>query len=212
MENFSKDYEVGDPGIDGLINALKVRGVYDASASELQRLFSEGENNTMIPVSNWMAFAEKQGMKGAIDLVDLAPFSTALMACYQAMEQVKNQIYELMGIADIQRGQTDPNDTLGAQIIKSNINVDLVIARFSRRTQTIMHFIFTVIGLVLFGLLSWRSLLQAIDYYARYRTIDVVGWPVWPFHALVVICAILLCCVFIMDLVNYAHQIKTREG
>jgi hypothetical protein len=106
--------------IDGLINALKVRGVYDASASELQRLFSEGENNTMIPVQNWMAFAEKQGMKGAIDLVDLAPFASALMSCYQAMEQVKGQIYELMGIADIQRGQTDPNETLGAQIIKSN--------------------------------------------------------------------------------------------
>ena len=106
--------------IDGLINALKVRGVYDASASELQRLFSEGENNTMIPVHNWMAFAEKQGMKGAIDLVDLAPFASALMSCYQAMEQVKGQIYELMGIADIQRGQTDPSETLGAQIIKSN--------------------------------------------------------------------------------------------
>jgi hypothetical protein len=106
--------------IDGLINALKVRGVYDASASELQRLFSEGENNTMIPVNNWMAFAEKQGMKGAIDLVDLTPFASALMSCYQAMEQVKGQIYELMGIADIQRGQSDPNETLGAQIIKSN--------------------------------------------------------------------------------------------
>jgi hypothetical protein len=106
--------------IDGLINALKVRGVYDASNSELQRLFSEGENNTLIPVHNWMAFAEKQGMKGAIDLVDIAPFAAALAQCYQAMEQVKGQIYELMGIADIQRGQTDPNETLGAQIIKSN--------------------------------------------------------------------------------------------
>jgi hypothetical protein len=106
--------------IDGLINALKVRGVYDASSSELQRLFSEGENNTLIPVHNWMAFAEKQGMKGAIDLVDIAPFANALMSCYQAMDQVKGQIYELMGIADIQRGQTDPNETLGAQIIKSN--------------------------------------------------------------------------------------------
>jgi hypothetical protein len=106
--------------IDGLINALKVRGVYDASSSELQRLFSEGENNTLIPVHNWMAFAEKQGMKGAIDLVDIAPFANALMSCYQAMEQVKSQIYEIMGIADIQRGQTDPNETLGAQIIKSN--------------------------------------------------------------------------------------------
>jgi hypothetical protein len=106
--------------IDGLINALKVRGVYDASSSELQRLFSEGENNTLIPVHNWMAFAEKQGMKGAIDLVDITPFAQALTQCYQAMEQVKGQIYELMGIADIQRGQTDPNETLGAQIIKSN--------------------------------------------------------------------------------------------
>jgi hypothetical protein len=106
--------------IDGLINALKVRGVYDASNSELARLFSEGENNTLIPVNNWMAFAEKQGMKGAIDLVDIAPFASALQQCYQAMEQVKGQIYELMGIADIQRGQSDPNDTLGAQIIKSN--------------------------------------------------------------------------------------------
>jgi len=106
--------------IDGLINALKVRGVYDASSSELQRLFSEGENNTLIPVHNWMAFAEKQGMKGAIDLVDITPFATALQSCYTAMEQVKAQIYELMGIADIQRGQTDPNETLGAQIIKSN--------------------------------------------------------------------------------------------
>ena len=106
--------------IEGLINALKVRGVYDASTVELQRLFSEGENNTLIPVSNWMAFAEKQGMKGAIDLVDIAPFAQALQQCYMAMEQVKGQIYELMGIADIQRGQTDPNETLGAQIIKSN--------------------------------------------------------------------------------------------
>ena len=106
--------------IDGLINALKVRGVYDASASELARLFSEGENNTLIPVKNWAAFAEKQGMRGAIDLVDITPFATALTLAYQAMDQVKNQIYEIMGIADIQRGQTDPNETLGAQIIKSN--------------------------------------------------------------------------------------------
>jgi hypothetical protein len=117
--------------IDGLIHALKVRGVYDASESALQRLFSEGENNTLIPVKNWQAFAEKQGMKGALELVDITPFATALMNCYQAMDQVKGQIYEIMGIADIQRGQTDPNETLGAQIIKSN--------NASGRLKTMQH-------------------------------------------------------------------------
>jgi len=106
--------------IDGFINALKVRGVYDAAEPALSRLFSEGENNTLIPVKNWAAFAEKQGMKGAIDLVDITPIAQGLTMAYQAMEQVKGQIYEIMGIADIQRGQTDPNETLGAQIIKSN--------------------------------------------------------------------------------------------
>jgi hypothetical protein len=106
--------------IDGFIQALKVRGVYDAAEPALGRLFTEGENNTLIPVKNWAAFAEKQGMSGAINLVDIAPIASALTMSYQAMEQVKGQIYEIMGIADIQRGQTDPNETLGAQIIKSN--------------------------------------------------------------------------------------------
>ena len=117
--------------IDGFINALKVRGVYDASEPSLARLFSEGENNTLIPVKNWAAFAEKQGMNGAIDLVDIAPIAQALQMSYQAMEQVKGQIYEIMGIADIQRGQTDPNETLGAQIIKSN--------NASGRLKTLQH-------------------------------------------------------------------------
>ena len=106
--------------IDGFIQALKVRGVYDASEPSLARLFSEGENNALLPIKNWNAFAEKQGMAGAINLVDIAPIAQALTMSYQAMEQVKGQIYEIMGIADIQRGQTDPNETLGAQIIKSN--------------------------------------------------------------------------------------------
>jgi hypothetical protein len=106
--------------IDGFINALKVRGVYDASEPSLGRLFSEGENNTLIPVKNYAAFSEKGGMMGAINLVDIAPIASALQMSYQAMDQVKGQIYEIMGIADIQRGQTDPNETLGAQIIKSN--------------------------------------------------------------------------------------------
>ena len=106
--------------IDGFIQALKVRGVYDASEPSLARLFSEGENNSLLPVKNWNAFAEKQGMQGAINLVDIAPIAQALTMSYQAMEQVKGQIYEIMGIADIQRGQTDPNETLGAQVIKSN--------------------------------------------------------------------------------------------
>jgi hypothetical protein len=117
--------------IDGFIQALKVRGVYDASEPSLARLFSEGENNALLPIKNYAAFSEKGGMVGAINLVDIKPIAEGLNMAYQAMEQVKGQIYEIMGIADIQRGQTDPNETLGAQIIKSN--------NASGRLKTMQH-------------------------------------------------------------------------
>lgn len=104
--------------IDGLIKALQVKGVYNAEFAELQRLFTEGSNGTMIPVKNFAAFAEKQGLKGAIDLVDLQPIAKALEVAYDAFEHVKQQIYEITGIADIIRGSTDANETLGAQQMK----------------------------------------------------------------------------------------------
>ena len=100
--------------IDGLIKALKVRGVRDASQPELARLFTEGENNTLIPVDNWQSFAEKNGLKGVVDLMDITPIAQALNEAYKSEAQIKNTIYEIMGIADIMRGSSDPRETAEA--------------------------------------------------------------------------------------------------
>jgi hypothetical protein len=104
--------------IDGLVKALRVRGVYDASQPTLQRLLTEGDNNTLIPVDKWMAFSEKGGLKGSIDLLPLDTLSNALLQCYRARDEIKNQIYEITGISDIVRGQTAASETATAQQIK----------------------------------------------------------------------------------------------
>ena len=104
--------------IDGLIKALQVKGVYNSTFTELARLFTEGENNTLIPVKDWTAFAEKNGMRGAIDLVDIQPIAQALLAAYNAMEQVKGQVHEITGLSDIIRGQSVASETATAQKIK----------------------------------------------------------------------------------------------
>lgn len=114
----ARDLDILAERIDGLIKALKVRGVYDAATPELGRLFTEGENNVMIPVKNFAAFAEKQGLKGSIDLVDIVPIAQALEYAYKAVQEVKQIIYEITHISDIMRGATDPNETLGAQQMK----------------------------------------------------------------------------------------------
>jgi len=104
--------------IKGLVDAMKVRGFYDAANADIGRLFTEGDNNTLIPVKNYSAFAEKGGMSGSVDFVDLTPIANALNMAYQAMGQVKQQIYDITGISDIVRGASNANETATAQQIK----------------------------------------------------------------------------------------------
>ena len=104
--------------IDGLVKALRIRGVYDASQPALQRLLTEGDNNTLIPVDKWMAFSEKGGLKGSIDILPIDMLAAALLNCYRARDDIKGQIYELTGISDIVRGQTAASETATAQQIK----------------------------------------------------------------------------------------------
>ena len=104
--------------IDGLVKALRVRGVYDASQPALQRLLTEGDNNALIPVDKWSALSEKGGLKGAIDLLPLDMIAGALSQCYQAREDIKQQVYEITGISDIIRGASFASETATAQQIK----------------------------------------------------------------------------------------------
>ena len=103
----------------GLAVMLQIKGVYDASAdAALGRLFTEGANGTLLPVKNWQAFAEKNGLKGQTDVLDLTPIAKALEVVFLTADQQKQQVYEIMGISDIVRGSSDPNETLGAQELK----------------------------------------------------------------------------------------------
>jgi hypothetical protein len=100
--------------IDGFIRGLQVKGVCDASIEELPRLFKEAGNNDLIPVKAWGAFTEKNGLKGAIDIVDLVPIIEGLKAAYEAVDHVKAEIYEITGLSDIIRGSSDPRETATA--------------------------------------------------------------------------------------------------
>ena len=114
----ANDLDILTDRIDGLVKALRVRGVYDAAQPALQRLLTEGDNNTLIPVDKWLAFSEKGGLKGSIDLLPIDVMAATLMQCYRAMNEIKNQIYEITGISDIIRGQTAASETATAQQIK----------------------------------------------------------------------------------------------
>lgn len=105
--------------ISMLVEAVKVVGVYDASQAGVQRMLSEGVNNTLIPVDTWAAFAEKGGIKGTVDFMPLDSVLLALRECYASREQAKQVIYEVTGLSDIIRGASVASETATAQQIKS---------------------------------------------------------------------------------------------
>ena len=64
-----------------ITDAVKVVGVYDASADKLKDMFNMGVDNQLIPVDNWALFAEKGGIKGQIDWVPIMDIVSALTSC-----------------------------------------------------------------------------------------------------------------------------------
>lgn len=103
-----------------LQSAIRVIGVYNSQAAELRNLLGDVATNQMIPVTNWMAFADKGGIANQIDWFPIDKIVQALDQLYKARETVKQEMYEITGLSDILRGSTDPRETLGAQQLKGN--------------------------------------------------------------------------------------------
>jgi hypothetical protein len=102
-----------------LIKACKVVGTYDKNSTAIGRVFSEGMENQLIPVDNWAAFAEKGGMKGQMDFVPIDIIAGVIDKLTVQRDVMKQNLYEVLGIGDIMRGQTNPSETLGAQQLKA---------------------------------------------------------------------------------------------
>jgi hypothetical protein len=108
--------------IDGLQEALKLRGAYDSSSPELGNIL-QGAGNKLIPVTNWAKFSEKGGIDGSIQFVPIEEVATTLISLYEAREKSKADLYEITGLADIIRGNSEPEETATAQQIKGRFAV-----------------------------------------------------------------------------------------
>ena len=106
--------------IDILTSACKVIGVYDASAQALKRVFQEASEPNLIPVDSWAMFAEKGGLKGAIDWVPIEQIAKTLQILIEVRKQIIEDLDRTTGINDIMRGTSDARETLGGQRLKTN--------------------------------------------------------------------------------------------
>jgi len=105
--------------IGKLQDALRMVGVYAGEANrELQLVFSPGNENKLIPIDTFDLWKEKGGVRGLIEWVPVDMVIQVLKGCYEARSQVLNDIYQITGLSDIIRGESNPSETATAQRIK----------------------------------------------------------------------------------------------
>jgi hypothetical protein len=65
------------------------------------------------------------GLKGAVDFLPMQEIANALQLLYEAQGQTLQRIYEVTGISDIIRGQSNPYETAEGQRTKVSCHVRL---------------------------------------------------------------------------------------
>lgn len=124
--------------IAALTKCIKVAGVYDASVPALKQLLDEGQENKLYPVAKWAEFSEKKGLEGCTDFLPIRDMAEVLIRLHEARAQVKNDLFELTGMADIVRGQGNAGAPRTAT--EQRIKGQFASLRLSDRQQAVARF------------------------------------------------------------------------
>ena len=100
------------------MQALKVTGCYDGSFPELANMLEK--DVTLIQVSDFAKLREKGGLDGFVGFMPIGQYIDALAALAERRAQLIQAIYEITGVSDIMRGNSDPNETATAVTKKTN--------------------------------------------------------------------------------------------
>ena len=101
-----------------VMQALKVTGCYDNSFPELANILNK--NISLVSLNDFEKLKEAGGIKSIMDFVDISPYVDALTAMAQRKAEIVQSIYEITGVSDIMRGNSNPNETATAVNQKTN--------------------------------------------------------------------------------------------
>jgi hypothetical protein len=102
--------------ITSIERAIKAVAVYDASKDSISKISNAKMDLTLIPVENWAAFG---GLDKVIEWLPMRDLVDVLQNLFTVKNAYKQDLYEISGISDIIRGQTDPRETATAQRTKA---------------------------------------------------------------------------------------------
>jgi hypothetical protein len=103
--------------ITDLVKSCKLIGIYDAQQSQMSDLLQGRDSQFFSVQSNLM---RDGGLKSVLDMLDVSPMAQILSQLFHQRDQIKSIIYEVTGISDIIRGESQASETATAQNIKAS--------------------------------------------------------------------------------------------
>lgn len=100
------------------MQALKVSGAYDSSFPELSNILNK--DVTLVSVSDFEKLRGNGGIDGFVSFMPIGQYIEALQALAERRAQLISAIYEITGVSDIMRGNSDPAETATAVTKKTN--------------------------------------------------------------------------------------------
>lgn len=120
--------------INKLVNQMKVRGIYDSVLTELADLMKSDDGDLTPAENTAKLYALNGDLSKAVWMLPVDMLARVLSELYKARVEAKAAIYEITGIADIVRGNTNASETLGAQELKANF-ANLRLSRLQKEVQ-----------------------------------------------------------------------------
>lgn len=105
--------------IGALINVIRWRGIYDGAFEKAVQAMKNLEEGEMAPAPDAARALVQGDIEKAFWLMPIEQAIATVKQLYESRELCKQVIYELTGVADILRGSTQANETLGAQKLKA---------------------------------------------------------------------------------------------
>ena len=105
--------------IGALIAVIRWRGVYDGAFEQAVNAMKNLDEGELAPAPQAARAMVQGDIAKAFWLMPIREAIETLKQLYESREICKQVIYELTGVADILRGSTDANETLGAQQLKA---------------------------------------------------------------------------------------------
>lgn len=101
-----------------VMQSLKVSGAYDKSFPELKNILNK--DVTLVGVSDFNKLKEAGGISGIMDFAPIQQYIDALSTLSQRRVELQSELFEITGVSDIMRGNSDPNETATAVKQKTN--------------------------------------------------------------------------------------------